>query len=66
MGQNSTAVDNIGMTIDSVSEIIQVPTHAIQHEEAKNSCIEGSVLHQDNLIILLDVDPKYFQSQSYA
>lgn len=57
---------HIGMTIDAVNEIIQVSPQAIQYEETKNSCISGSVLHQENLIILLDVNPENFQSQAYA
>ena len=56
----------IGMTIDAVNEIIQISPQEINHEEAARSCITGSVLHQENLVILLDVDPKNFQSQAYA
>tara|TARA_R110001592_G_scaffold288331_4_gene557370 strand:+ start:33065 stop:33526 length:462 start_codon:yes stop_codon:yes gene_type:complete len=56
----------IGMTIDSVNEIIQVSPQSIQYDEVKNSCISGSVLHNNSLIILLDIEPKNFQSQAYA
>ena len=56
----------IGMTIDTVNKIIQISPQAIQYEETKNSCISGSVLHQEHLIILLDINPENFQSQSYA
>ncbi|MFV1871931.1 MAG: chemotaxis protein CheW [Oleiphilus sp.] len=56
----------IGMTIDAVNEIIQISPTDIQYEETRNSCISGSVLHDQNLIILLDINPQKFQSQSYA
>lgn len=43
------------MAIDSVKEIIQIPPDKIDYETKDNSCIKGSALHEENLIILLDI-----------
>lgn len=56
----------IGMTIDSVNDIIHIQPSEIHYEESQNSCVTGSILHQEDLIILLEIEPKKFQSQSYA
>lgn len=48
----------LGMTIDSVSEIIQIQPQDIDYEEHANSSINGSALHDGQLIILLDIKPE--------
>lgn len=53
----------LGMTIDSVSEIIQIEPDAIDYEEQNSSNINGSALHDGQLIILLDIKPENLCSQ---
>lgn len=56
----------LGMTIDSVSEIIQIQPQEIDYEEHENSSINGSALHEGQLIILLDIKPESFCSQDLS
>lgn len=48
----------LGMTIDSVSEIIQIQPEAIEFEDQNSNNINGSALHDGQLIILLDIKPE--------
>jgi len=56
----------LGMTIDSVSEIIHIEPEEINYEVHETSSINGSALHDGQLIILLDIKPEILCSQDMS
>jgi len=44
----------LGMSVDSVGEIISVDPDAIDYEAGKTETIKGTVLHNEHLVILMD------------
>lgn len=56
----------LGMSIDSVSEIIRIEPDAIDYEEQNSNNINGSALHDGQLIILLDINAESLCNQNVS